>query len=106
MGHGKDGGQEDQKNTVYDDAVDGNKINDLNEDLLHLRNGLGDNVNDGNNKHNYIKQSGIINEQDEQENHFGNANNNPQAQNKHFRGASDLKQASGIGCADLFSVVL
>ena len=74
----KNGGQEGQKNIVYDDAVDGNKINDLNEDLLHLRNGLGDNVNNGNNKYNCIKQGGTINEQDEQGNNFGNANNNPQ----------------------------
>ena len=29
------------------------EINDLNEDLLHLRNGLGDNINDANNKNNY-----------------------------------------------------
>ena len=29
------------------------EINDLNEDLLHLRNGLGDNINDDNNKNNH-----------------------------------------------------
>ena len=28
-------------------------INDLNENLLHLRNGLGDNINDANNKNNH-----------------------------------------------------
>ena len=32
----KDGGQEDQKNIVYDDAVDCDKINYLNDDGLHL----------------------------------------------------------------------
>ena len=47
---------------MYDDAVDGDKLNDLNEDGLCLRNGLEDNVNDGNNKHNYIEQGGGINE--------------------------------------------
>ena len=29
------------------------EINDLNEDLLHLHNGLGDNINDANNKDNH-----------------------------------------------------
>ena len=80
----KDGGQIDQKNIVYDDAVDDDEIDNLNNDLLHLRNGLGDNINDGNNKHDYIKQGGIINQHDGQENQFGGANNNPQAQNKVF----------------------
>ena len=88
----KDGSQTDQENFVYNDAVDGNEINDLNEDLLHLYNGLRDNVNNSNNKHNYIKQGGVINEQDEQRNHFGNTNNNPQAQNKHFGGVNELNQ--------------
>ena len=45
----KDGGQIDTKNIVYDDAVDDDEIDDLNEDLIQLRNGFGDNVNDGNN---------------------------------------------------------
>ena len=44
----KDGDQEDDKNIVYDDDLEQDKINDLNKDLLHLRNGLGDNTNDGN----------------------------------------------------------
>ena len=88
----KDGGQEDQKNIVYDDAIDGDEINNLNEDGLHLRNGLGDNINNGNNKYNYIKQGGVINQQDGQGNHFGGANNNPQAQNEHFGGANELDQ--------------
>ena len=75
----KNGGQEDQKTMMYIDAVDDNEIDDLNKDLIQLRNGFGDNVNDGNNEHEYIEQGGIINEQDGQGNHFGNANNNPQA---------------------------
>ena len=33
--------------------VEQDEINDLNEDLLHLRNGLGDNINDDNNKNNH-----------------------------------------------------
>ena len=73
----KDGDQIDQKTIVYDDDVDDDEIDDLNKDLLHLRNGLGDNVNDGNNEYNYIEQGKIINEQDGQGNHFGNTNNNP-----------------------------
>ena len=47
----KDGGQEDQKSIMYNDAVDDNKVDDLNKDLLHLCDRLGDNINDGNNKH-------------------------------------------------------
>ena len=46
----------------------------------------------GDNKYNYIEQSRIVNEQDEQENHFGDANNNPQAQNKKFGGSNELDQ--------------
>ena len=65
----KDGGQEDQK--------------------IQLRNGLGDNINDANTKLEYIEQSGIVNEHEGQGNHFGNANNNPQAQNEHFGGANN-----------------
>ena len=38
----KDKSQEDQKTIVYDDAVDDNKVDDLNKDLLHLHNGLGE----------------------------------------------------------------
>ena len=64
---------------MYDDAVDDDEIDNLNKDLLHLRKGLGDNVNNGNNKHEYIKQGEIINEQDGQRNLFGGGNNNPQA---------------------------
>ena len=88
-GMAKDGGQEDQKNIVHNDAVDSDEINDLNEDGLHLHNGLGNNVNNGNNKHYYIKQGEIINEQGT---HFGNVNNNQQAQNKYFGGANELNQ--------------
>ena len=58
----KDGGQDDDKNIVYDNDVEQDEINDLNKDLLHLRNGLGDNINDANNKHQYIEEGGILNE--------------------------------------------
>ena len=52
----KDGGQIDQKNIMYDDAVDDDKIDDLNkEDVLHLRDDLADNNNDDDNDNNYIK---------------------------------------------------
>ena len=53
---------------MYDDAVDGDKINNLNEVLLHLCNCLGDKVNDGKNEYNYIEQGVIVNAQDEQGN--------------------------------------
>ena len=46
----KYGSQDDNKNVVYDDDVEYDEIDDLNKDLLHLRNGLGDNINDANNK--------------------------------------------------------
>ena len=88
----KDGGQEDQKTIVYDDAVDDNEVDDLNKDLLDLRNGLGDNINDGNNGHEYIKQGGVVNEQDEQGNYFGGGNNNPQARNEHFGATNEQNQ--------------
>ena len=92
----KDNGQEDQKNIVYDDAVDNEEINNLNGDGLHLRNDLGDNVNDGNNEYSYIKQGGVVNGQDEQGNHFSGANNNPQAQNTYFGGANELDQKNSL----------
>ena len=72
--------------------MDDDEIDDLNKDLLHLRNRLGDNINNGNNKHDYIEEGRFINEQDGQRHHFGNANNSPQAQNKHFGGANELNQ--------------
>ena len=52
----KDGGQEDQKTIVYNNAINDDKIEDLNkEDVFHLRNGLVDNDNDDDNNHNHIK---------------------------------------------------
>ena len=60
----KDGGQVDQKNSVYNDAVNDEKIEDVNKDGLHLYNGLGDNISNSSNKYNYIKQRGNINQQD------------------------------------------
>ena len=81
---------------MCDDAVNDDKINDLNEDGLYLRNGLGENINNGNNKHNYIEQGGVINQQDGQGNHFGGAINNPQAHNEHFGGVNELDQNNAI----------
>ena len=65
------------------------EINDLNKDLLHLHNRLEDNINNATNKLEYIEQDGIVNEHEGQGNHFGNANNKPQAQNEYFRGANN-----------------
>ena len=65
----KDGGQDDNKNIVYDDDMEQDKTNDLNKDLLHLHNGLGDNIKDTNNKCQYIEEEGILNEDQEQGNH-------------------------------------
>ena len=45
-----------------DDNMEPDEINDLNEDLLHLHNRLGDNINDANNEFEYIEQGGIVNE--------------------------------------------
>ena len=90
----KDGGQDENKNIAYDDDVEQYEINDLNGDLLHLRNGLGDNINVANNKLQYI-EGRILNEDKRQGNHFGNvnhillANNIPLAQNKYFGGANN-----------------
>ena len=75
----KDGNEDDDKNIVYDDDVDHDKVDDLNKDLLHLRNGLGDNINNANNKLQYIEEGGILNGDGGQRNHFGNANNIPLA---------------------------
>ena len=76
----KDGDQEDDKNIVYDDNMEQDEINDLNEDLLYLWNGLGDNINDANNKHQYIEEVGILNEDEGQRNHHSSCcwfNENP-----------------------------
>ena len=55
----KDGNKIDQKNIVYDDAVNDDKINDLNkEDTLHLKDGL---ANNNNNNNNNTKHVGVIN---------------------------------------------
>ena len=84
----KDSVQEDQKNIVYNDAVDDDKI----DNGLHLRNGLVlNNINDDNDN-NYIEQGGVICQQDGQDNQFGGANHNPQAQNKYFGGVNELNQ--------------
>ena len=63
---------------MYDNAVDDDKIDDLNkEDVLHLRDDLADNNNDNDNDNNYIEHGEVINQQNKEENHFGGANNNP-----------------------------
>ena len=77
----KEGGQEDQKTIVYDNACEDDEVDDSIKDLIQLHNGLGDNVNKFNNKQEYIEQGGVVNEQNEQGNDFGNGNNNSQAQN-------------------------
>ena len=77
----KHGGQDDNKNIVYDDDVEYDEIDYLNKDLLHLRNGLGDNINDTKNKLQYIEKGGILNKDKEQRNHFGNMHNIPLANN-------------------------
>ena len=58
----KDGGQDDDTNIVYYDDIEQDEINDLNEDILHLCNGLGDNINNANNKLQYIEGDEIANE--------------------------------------------
>ena len=91
----KNGGQEDDKNIPYDDDVEYDEVDDLNEDNLHLRSGLEDNINDSNNKFEYLQEGGILNEDEGQGNHFNNvnniplANNVPLAQNDHFGGANN-----------------
>ena len=91
----KDGGQDDKKNVAYDDDMEQNEIYDLDEDLLHLRNRLGDNMNDANKELQYIEEGGILNEDRGQGNHVGNAhniqlaNNIPLEQNEHFGGANN-----------------
>ena len=93
----KDGGQDDDKNIVYNDDMEHDKLDDLNEDLLHLRNRLGDNINDVNNKHQYNEEEGILNEDEGQGNYFGTAkniplaNNFPLGQNEHFGGAVNIE---------------
>ena len=83
-------------NIVYNDDVEYDKIDDLNTDLLHLRNGLGDNINDANNKHQYIEEGGIFDEDEGQRNHFGNTNNIllvnniPLGQNGYFGGVDNI----------------
>ena len=92
----EDGGQDDDKNIIYNDDVEHDEVDDLNEDLFHPRNGLGDNINDDNNKLQYIEEGGILNENKGQGNHFGNAkntplsNNIPLGQNEHFGGVDNI----------------
>ena len=86
----KDGGLIDQKTISHNNAVNDDKIDDLNkEDVLHLQDSLANNNNDDDNDNNNIKHDGVINQQDEQENHFGAANNNPQVQKPCFGGVNE-----------------
>ena len=79
----KNGGEIDHTNIVYNDAIDNDEINDLqDEDTPHLNDGLADNNNNNNN----IKHVGVISQQDKQQNHVGAPNNNLQPQNDHFGG--------------------
>ena len=78
----KDGGEIDQKNIVYDDAVDDDENDDLNDkDAFHLNDGLANNNNNNNNNNNSnsdsdnIKLVEVINQSEEQRNHFGATNN-------------------------------
>ena len=66
----KDDGQEDHNNIVYNDDMEQDEINELNKDLVHLCNRLGDNVNNANNKLEYIRQGGIANEHEGQRKSF------------------------------------
>ena len=50
----KGGDQEDQKDIVYNNAVDNDEIDHLNkDDVLHLRNDLADNNNNDKNDNSY-----------------------------------------------------
>ena len=86
------------------------EINDLNENLLHLRNRLGDNINDVNNKLQYIEEGGILNEDQGQRNHFGNANNIslanniPLAQNEYSGGANNNDDDNDILPVKIFKI--
>ena len=78
-------GEIDLKNIVYNNAVDNDEINDLdNKDALNLNDSLV------NNNNNNIKHIGVINQQnkqqDKRQNHFDVPNNNLQPQNNHFGG--------------------
>ena len=56
----KDNSEIDQKNIVYNDAVDDDEIDDLNnKDAIHLNDGLANN-NNNNNNNKKIKQVEVI----------------------------------------------
>ena len=94
--------QDDDENILKHDDVDYNEVDDLDEDLLHLRNRFGENINDANNKFQYLQEGGILNEAKGQGNYFDNvnniplANNVPLAQNDHFGGANNGDHDDGI----------
>ena len=60
--------------------------------MLHLWNGFGENINNANNKFQYLQEGGILNKAEGQGNCFDNVNNTPLAynvplaQNDHFGG--------------------
>ena len=74
-----DDAEEDLKKIEFDFNVGDDEIQDLNdEDALHLNDGLAANNNDN------IEDIGVINEHDDQHNHFGAPDDNIQQQNHHF----------------------
>ena len=77
----KNGGKIDHKNVVYNDAVNHDEINDLdNKTALHLNDGLANNNNNNNNNNdnNNIESVRVINQQDKEQNHSGTPNTNLQ----------------------------
>ena len=85
-------GLEDDKNIPYDDDVEYDEVDDLNEDNLHLDSGLGDNIKDANNKLGYSQEDGILNEDVGQRNHFNNKNQNIHGNNPNL--VSDVDEGS------------
>ena len=73
--------QDDNKKILYDDDVEYDEVDDLNEDLFHLPNGFGENINNANNKFQYLQEGRILNKAKGQGNHFNNVNNIPLANN-------------------------
>ena len=53
--------QNDDKNILNHDDVEDNEVDDLSEYLLHLQNGFGENINNANNKFQYLHEGGILN---------------------------------------------
>ena len=72
-------GEIDLKKIEFDNAVDDDEIDYLDdEDVIHLNDGLADD------NSNNIEHIWVINQHDEQQNYFDVHNNNLQPQNNHF----------------------